>query len=67
MDAVGAPDLEYYSAGEERAVNEALCAWPLLAAVARALRAEMAREEPTSGPDQPLRVVVQSSSHKEAG
>lgn len=67
LDAVGAPDLEYYSAAKERAVHEALGAWPLLAAVARAVREQRVREEPTSGPDQPLRVVVQASSDEEAG
>jgi hypothetical protein len=39
LDDIGAPDFEYYSAGEERVVGEALRAWPLLAAVTRSLRA----------------------------
>jgi hypothetical protein len=74
LDAIGAPDLHYYRAGEERAVNEALRAWPLLATVARALREDGARKEPTKGAEQPLRVVVENetaddvvASPKEAG
>jgi hypothetical protein len=59
LDEIGAPDLDYYSAGDERAVNEALGAWPLLAAVAQTLRAERAREQPAKAVEQPLRVVVQ--------
>lgn len=58
LDEIGVPELQYYSAAEERAVNEALGAWPLLAAVAQALRAERAREEPAKNAEQLLRVVV---------
>jgi hypothetical protein len=62
LDEIGAPELEYYSVAEERAVNEALDAWPLLAAVARALQADKTREEPTMDADQLLRVVVDRTS-----
>jgi hypothetical protein len=72
LDEIGVPDFNYYSAGDERAVSEALTAWPLLASIARALR------EPESGGEQSLRVIVQSPDptvvrddsaypHKEAG
>ncbi len=60
LDEIGAPDLEYYSAKEERTVGEALRAWPLLAAVARTLRADKSarrREEPTPPVDSTLRVI----------
>jgi hypothetical protein len=58
LDEIGAPDLEYYSAAEDRAVDEALSAWPLLAAIAHALRAERPRQEPTKDTDPPLRVIM---------
>lgn len=58
LDEVGVPELQYYSAAEERAVHEALGTWPLLAAVAQALRTERARSEPMNDADQLLRVVV---------
>jgi hypothetical protein len=61
LDEIGAPDLEYYSAADERTVDEALRAWPLLAAVARTLQGERAARR-TQGPkppvDPPLRVIV---------
>jgi hypothetical protein len=57
LDEIGVPDLEYYSAGAERAVTQALDAWPLLAEVAHALRAERKPEIPPNAPEQSLRVV----------
>jgi hypothetical protein len=57
LDEIGVPELEYYSAGEARAVEEALTTWPLLATVTRALGQEPAKDEPTRGAEQPLRVV----------
>jgi hypothetical protein len=83
LDAIGARELEYYSAADERAFNEALTAWPLLAMVARTLGQDRTKEEPPKGVEQSLRVVVPTSettrlveseqandgapSHKEAG
>jgi hypothetical protein len=61
LDEIGVPDLDYYSAGEERALKDALAAWPLLATVAHTLRTERPRAEPTKELDQPLRVVVDST------
>jgi hypothetical protein len=55
LESIGAAELDYYSAGEERALKEALRSWPLLAAVARALEARDAAEELR---DTPLRVVA---------
>jgi hypothetical protein len=38
LDQIGVSDFNYYSAQGERAVHEALRAWPLLATVSRVLR-----------------------------
>lgn len=65
LDAIGASDLAYFSAADERAVAEALQSWPLLAAIARTLRVESAAGESAArlkaasgdGADPMLRVV----------
>jgi hypothetical protein len=62
LDEIGAPDLQYYSARDERAVNEALGAWPLLAAVVRASLVDEAQKELVKEVDQPLRVVGQEEA-----
>jgi hypothetical protein len=61
LDEIGASELEYYSAGADRAVDEALRAWPLLATVVRALRSANGSgrtREPTSDADPTFRVIV---------
>src|SRR5262245_9255856 len=62
LDAIGATDLDYYSAADERALTEALQAWPLLASVSRALVIKSAANEtgaarPGDAVDPPLRVI----------
>jgi hypothetical protein len=65
LDAIGASDLDYFSAADERAIAEALQSWPLLAAISRALRLERAANETgarraaaaAESADPPLRVV----------
>lgn len=67
LERIGASDLDYYSAAEDRAVGEALRAWPLLEAVSRVMRADGAlRRRRPSWPkdatpireaDPPIRVV----------
>ena len=42
LEAIDVDGVDYYSASNERAVAEALQAWPLLAEVSRSLRAQAA-------------------------
>jgi hypothetical protein len=64
LDAIGAAELDYFSAAGERAIGEALESWPLLAATARTLRVERdagearaRRLNAADRADPPLRVV----------
>ena len=65
LDAIGASELDYFSAADERAIVEALQSWPLLAAISRTLRVERAANESgtrratamADNVDPPLRVV----------
>jgi len=65
LDAIGASELEYFSAADERATADALQSWPLLAAVWRTLRVERAVNDSDARrvtaaaecADPPLRVV----------
>lgn len=50
LEAIAAPELDYYNAADERALVEAVQRWPLLAAVSRALFAAGARDGRGAGP-----------------
>jgi hypothetical protein len=49
---IGLPEFAYYSAGEERAAETALHSWPLLGAIAGALRGQ-----PASNDRPPVRIL----------
>ncbi len=65
LDAIGASDIDYFSAADERVIAEALRSWPLLATIARALVCERVANEncarrasaANENADPPLRVV----------
>jgi hypothetical protein len=65
LDAIGASELDYFSAAQRRGVAEAIQTWPLLAAITRTLQVERAAADngvrgPSSAAesmDPPLRVV----------
>ena len=65
LEAIGATDLDYFSAADEGAITEALRSWPLLAEISRLLQVEGAAHQakarraaaPHGDADPPLRVV----------
>lgn len=50
LEAIAAPELDYYSAGDERVLAEALQHWPLLAAVCRTLLPAGGHDDRRAGP-----------------